>query len=283
MLKLILAAGLGLACLFGTTASAQTRSCTDPELLDNAVRVANKITSPLFGQIEVLDTPFNMRPNRAFQTSGAQCVADVVTNRAHMLMYYGWETIHDNTYVTVKLVPNRDAATRPALDDPPDVSNARWDDVLPQVKRNCAREWRDDYHMQAVCIRIQHEGWTTLHDDDRPVPDQGPALEVGRNYVITALNETPPPNPDGQPQAYTEGRAARIAYENWFASLDAISDYRAGATYWAGHRSLKPAPTTCPSVSSAYDAGCAEAQRQLTPSDMRRKAEPEFKRGWNSL
>ena len=84
-------------------------------------------------------------------------------------------------------------------------------------------------------------------------------------------------------QAYTDGRNARIAYENWFTGLDVTTEYRAGAEYWAGHRSLKPAPTTCHLVSPAYEAGCDEARRLLTPADIRRKSEPDYKLGWNSL
>jgi hypothetical protein len=93
---------------------------------------------------------------------------------------------------------------------------------------------------------------------------------------------SPLPAPSTPSQAYTDGRNARTAYEHWFSVL-APDDYRAGAEYWAGHRSAKPAPTTCRLTSPAFEQGCLEAKRQLTPSDVRRKGEADFKLGWNSL
>jgi hypothetical protein len=32
-----------------------------------------------------------------------------------------------------------------------------------------------------------------------------------------------------------------------------------------------------------WTAGCLEAKRILTPSDIRRKAEPEYRAGWNKF
>jgi hypothetical protein len=83
--------------------------------------------------------------------------------------------------------------------------------------------------------------------------------------------------------AFDAGLADRRAYEEWIASLS--GDFKTGATYWAGQRS-KPQPGSCyaldGSSTGAWTQGCLAAQRQLAPSDVRRKAEPEYRRGWNA-
>ena len=84
--------------------------------------------------------------------------------------------------------------------------------------------------------------------------------------------------------AFEEGAADRQAWESWFGSLS--GDYRAGAEYWSAQRSL-PKPDSCygPGGTNRGDwtAGCLAAQQRLTPSDARRKTEPDYKLGWNSL
>ena len=92
---------------------------------------------------------------------------------------------------------------------------------------------------------------------------------------------TAPTGPSSPSQAYTDGRNARIAYENWFASLS--DDDKAGAEFWASRRSLKSPPPTCHYQSTAFENGCQEAKRILSQSDARRQSEPDFKLGWNSL
>ena len=89
---------------------------------------------------------------------------------------------------------------------------------------------------------------------------------------------------DVQPSAtYQQGQADRQAWETWFASLS--GDYRAGAEWWAGQRSL-PHPGLCDASPSStghdWTAGCFAAQEKLSPWDVRRKTEPEYRLGWNN-
>ena len=88
----------------------------------------------------------------------------------------------------------------------------------------------------------------------------------------------------GQVTPFREGLADRTAYEQWFAGL---SDFqKAGATFWATERS-KRIPKAC--ADSGQGAGtpwmdaCRETQQRLTPSDIRRNSEPEYRVGWNSF
>lgn len=95
---------------------------------------------------------------------------------------------------------------------------------------------------------------------------------------ITA-SPTPPPS-----EAFREGQADRRDWEAWFDQQS--GDYRAGAEWWAGERSL-PTRRSCaaasPSAGTDWTAGCFAAEEKLTPSDVRRKTEPQYRLGWNNL
>lgn len=84
--------------------------------------------------------------------------------------------------------------------------------------------------------------------------------------------------------AYQQGFADRQAWESWFAAL--TGDYRAGAEYWSTQRSIpKPGPCFGPAKQAIGDwtAGCLAAQQRLSPSDVRRKAESNYRLGWNGF
>jgi hypothetical protein len=82
-----------------------------------------------------------------------------------------------------------------------------------------------------------------------------------------------------QPAAYSQGFADRKAWEDSFASTS--GDFRTGALFWAGKRSLPP-PTPCTTLDGDAAAGCNAAQARLTTSDARRKREISYKQGWNA-
>ena len=81
--------------------------------------------------------------------------------------------------------------------------------------------------------------------------------------------------------AYTQGRQARVDYEQWIAGLPDGS-YKDGVTFWATHRSDKPAPPNCVGTPD-WIAGCVAARVRLSPSDFRRNTDKNFWWGWNSL
>ena len=94
------------------------------------------------------------------------------------------------------------------------------------------------------------------------------------------VNPSPPTTP-GSP--FDAGLADRRTLESWFASL--TGDFKKGAEYWAGQRSsAKPGSCYLQDGTSAgeWTEGCLAAQSQLAPMDARRKAEPEYRQGWNS-
>jgi len=83
-------------------------------------------------------------------------------------------------------------------------------------------------------------------------------------------------------QAYAEGHADRVAWENWFNTQSGSA--RSGAEYWSGVRSTAhPAPCTAVNSDPAFVAGCEAAQQRLASVDVRRKTEANYWWGWNSV
>jgi hypothetical protein len=96
--------------------------------------------------------------------------------------------------------------------------------------------------------------------------------------VLSAAAQEPAPS-----DAFHQGQADRNGWETWVAGLP--PDQLAGAEYWAGQRSLPhPGPCAAPTADagSNWSSGCFAAQQRLSPSDVRRKTEPEYRRGWNN-
>ena len=81
----------------------------------------------------------------------------------------------------------------------------------------------------------------------------------------------------------SQGHTDRIAFESWLKSL--VDDQRHGAEFWARERS-KSKPASCLSYNgisnAAFTFGCQEAQKRLSHSDVRRRTEPNYRRGWNA-
>jgi hypothetical protein len=92
----------------------------------------------------------------------------------------------------------------------------------------------------------------------------------------------PPSSSEPQTSAFRQGQVDRQSWEGWFGSL--TDEKRAGADFWATHRSL-PHPGSCgtaPSTGADWTAGCFDAQQRLATADVRRKTEPDYRLGWNS-
>jgi hypothetical protein len=92
------------------------------------------------------------------------------------------------------------------------------------------------------------------------------------------------PGQEQRSAAYQEGTTDRRGWEGWFAGL--AGAFKDGAEYWAEQRST-PRPGSCygPEGENVGDwtAGCLAAKRILAPTDIRRKSEPDYRAGWNSL
>jgi len=112
------------------------------------------------------------------------------------------------------------------------------------------------------------------------------APPVATSGVPASVAPIPPATSPPEPQAsaaYRQGQVDRQAWETWFSTL--TGDYRDGAAYWADQRSSRP-PVSCDtaprSAGADWTPGCRAARQRLTPTDMRRTAEPEYRLGWNN-
>jgi hypothetical protein len=89
----------------------------------------------------------------------------------------------------------------------------------------------------------------------------------------------------GPPPAspFDQGLADSAEWGQWVAAL--TGDFRRGAEWWTGHRSL-PKPGACngsaAAINEQFILGCEAAKMRLTPKDIMRKSDPDYRRGWNS-
>ena len=90
--------------------------------------------------------------------------------------------------------------------------------------------------------------------------------------------------PPAMSRSFVAGLSDRKAWESWFAALSPGA--HEGAAFWASQRSLKH-PQACMGDSSAMSqdwiTGCQRAAEILAPLDARRHADPDYKKGWNSI
>lgn len=112
-----------------------------------------------------------------------------------------------------------------------------------------------------------------------PGPTSGPAPQISTGPQAASAGTVPPAVAS---PTFLAGRRARMDYEAWFSSVS--GDVRAGAEWWAGVRSHAPRDhITCETGTPLWIVGCKQAQTLLAPTDNRRRAEPDFRAGWNSL
>jgi hypothetical protein len=146
-----------------------------------------------------------------------------------------------------------------------------------QWKTICQKEADEPYHATATTPQGAYYD-KALGGSRVPPPPATPALdEMVRERNAELMASTPVPKATTTPM-YDRGLADRTAYEQWIAGTS--GNVRAGAEYWAGQRSLAQ-PGTCDG-SPEFVAGCTQAKERLTPTDVLRKSQPDYKLGWNA-
>lgn len=88
------------------------------------------------------------------------------------------------------------------------------------------------------------------------------------------------PTSTGLSSSFTDGARDRLSWEAWFNGLS--EEERDGAYYWSARRSSSH-PGGCMHLGGRAEIGCLEAKDRLDPSDLRRKTDPYYKAGWNSI
>ena len=112
--------------------------------------------------------------------------------------------------------------------------------------------------------RYPHVIASAIEGQWRPVG--GYAWAVNPHHLgdmrVIAVNTPPDQKIDSSASSFDQGLADRAAFEQWFASLN--GDFRRGADWWAGHRSL-PHAGTCngpaAAINQMFTIGC-EPQRR---------------------
>lgn len=97
---------------------------------------------------------------------------------------------------------------------------------------------------------------------------------------ISAADSRTPPLPVAD--SFQQGVADRAAMEQWVAGL--TGEFKRGVNWWAARRSLvNPGACNGPAAtSSEFVLGCEAAKARLTPVDIKRKSDPDYRRGWNT-
>jgi hypothetical protein len=104
-------------------------------------------------------------------------------------------------------------------------------------------------------------------------------------WLDQIISPSTPATPPLAPVAssFDQGRADRADWEQWVVAL--TGDFQRGAEWWAGHRSLS-SPGECVGSAAAMNQqfifGCEAAKVRLAPKDVKRKSDPDYRRGWNS-
>jgi DNA-binding helix-hairpin-helix protein with protein kinase domain len=111
---------------------------------------------------------------------------------------------------------------------------------------------------------------------------------INANATSSGAGEKRDPTPQGQSgmlnpaPLFQAGLADRTDWERWIAGQS--GEFRRGAEWWASHRSLvHPGSCDGPAATSPdFEVGCEAAKARLTPTDLKRKSDPEYRRGWNN-
>ena len=140
-------------------------------------------------------------------------------------------------------------------------------------------------HVVAALIEGQWrpaDGYAWVANPHRP--DDMRLMPIG-TWLDQIINPSASAAPPLAPavSSFDQGRADRADWEQWVVAL--TGDFRRGAEWWAEHRSL-PSPGACNGPASATNQqfmfGCEAAKVRLAPKDMKRKSDPDYRRGWNS-
>lgn len=125
----------------------------------------------------------------------------------------------------------------------------------------------------------QQEGWEPTPNHSLGLKRNPEVLPVGKPSEPTIV----PATTDAAittSASFNDGAADRLEWESWFNGLS--GEERDGAYYWAAQRSLNT-PGDCGRLGGTGQIGCVEARARLSPNDARRKRDPDYKAGWNSI
>lgn len=128
------------------------------------------------------------------------------------------------------------------------------------------------------------EGYTWEVNPPRPGEMRVVPLSRQPNQLFsppTPITSVPLPAP--VVSSFDQGVSDRIELEQWFGTL--FGDFRRGADWWAANRSAPnsgPCSGPASGMNPQFIAGCESAKARLVPKDVKRKADVDYRRGWNA-
>ena len=141
--------------------------------------------------------------------------------------------------------------------------------------------------MGAAFLRPNPPGMPSQEPVTTAQPEEPPSTpSVAKSTPIASvpLGSATASIPPSMSPAYISGLGDRKIWESWFAAQTGA--VREGAAFWAGQRSL-PHVKPCDAAGVVKDpmwlTGCQQAAQMLAPFDVRRRLEPDYKRGWNAI
>ena len=132
-----------------------------------------------------------------------------------------------------------------------------------------------------LTLRLNVAGTPMIHWQEETLP----TISFAKPIAPTFTNPSAPtvivvPTSTPTSSSFSDGAQDRLAWETWFNGL--TGEEHDGAYFWAAQRSL-PVPANCTRLGGEGTLGCLEAKKLLDPSDARRKSDPEYRAGWNSI
>ncbi len=163
----------------------------------------------------------------------------------------------------------------------------------PQTARPQDREWLNFFMTEGKCSRVSPSGeWEKLSADGdlalmlnhahrswAPLFFRFDTLDEGHDAA-----PAPDPTAPAVSAAFSDGQAARRAWDDWFNAL--TGEYRDGAMAWA-QQWAAPESGLCfnssrHALTKDWQGGCLAARARAVASDVRRRSEADYAQGWNS-
>ena len=233
--------------------------------LDEAIKIANALrriqaTVGVLGQAKCASACFLIFAAGSTKLAGATALIGV-----HSASENGIETA---TSMALTTAMARDAA---ALGVPPSIIGKMVTAEPGQM------EWLTQRDLASMGVNIiQPDAPTTPPPVRSPPPVASLQVAPMPAESASAANQ--------EPVTFQQGLTDRKGWEQWFGSLSGL--YLEGASFWADeHRSDHKTPSCYGNggvTIEVFTTGCLAAQQRLAALDMRRKSDPDYRRGWNS-
>jgi serine/threonine protein kinase len=295
----------------GYAAPEQYKGKADPR--SDLYALAATLHHALTGRDPTQDLPFSFPPLRDLCPTAPIALAELIDSalknnveqriqsaaifKARLL-----QANQPNVYAQKAVAPQPKVSAPPPPPPPPIQQTTV---KLPPKSPHGSKSIRDFYFaLGTIAVIVAFISVATFVSNLPPGTSTGspatPAAETTTSPAAEATTETSPgPDvsvhrfsaaSDDPHAAFEQGLTDRQSYETWVSSLSDGSQFKTGALYWTSVRSTKKAAVGChgPGYTGTDDqnnwaSGCEAAKAKLAPSDYRRRTNPNYRNGWNSV